>query len=251
MRNRVPVWRIGRATSWMRAHIWLAPLSLPLILFHGGFHFGGTLTTILMVLLILVVASGIVGVVLQQYLPRRMMLEVPLETIYEQIDSIRVQMLEEADQIVIAACGTLNIPTDQPSGARGPVLSLRAGGASAKLHPTEEPAKILALTPQDATPLEAFYLRDLRPFLKNPSLRHPTFGDPARAKGTFSSLESLLPRAVRSTLKDLGAICEEERQLLRQMQLHSWLHNWLLVHIPLSFALLLLAAVHVVVALRY
>ena len=43
-RKRVPTWRVGRAQAWMRGHLWLGLLSLPMILFHGGFHFGGTLT---------------------------------------------------------------------------------------------------------------------------------------------------------------------------------------------------------------
>jgi len=39
--------------------------------------------------------------------------------------------------------------------------------------------------------------------------------------------------------------------LLRQERLHRWLHGWLLLHIPLSLALILLGAVHAVMALRY
>src|SRR3981189_3600601 len=56
-RKRVPTWRVGRAQAWMRGHLWLGFLALPLILFHGGLHFGGTLTRILMWLLIITVAS--------------------------------------------------------------------------------------------------------------------------------------------------------------------------------------------------
>src|ERR1700740_2608610 len=41
-RKRVPTWRLGRAQAWMRGHLWLGLLALPLILFHGGFHFCGT-----------------------------------------------------------------------------------------------------------------------------------------------------------------------------------------------------------------
>src|SRR5258708_4980437 len=51
-RKKVPVWRVGRAQSWMRGHLWLGLLSFPLILFHGGFHFGGPLTRMLMWLFI-------------------------------------------------------------------------------------------------------------------------------------------------------------------------------------------------------
>ena len=84
-RKRVPTWRLGRAQAWMRGHLWLGFLALPLILFHGGFHFGGTLTQILMWLLIITVASGIFGAALQNYLPRLMTNDVPLETIYDEI----------------------------------------------------------------------------------------------------------------------------------------------------------------------
>jgi hypothetical protein len=61
----------------------------------------------------------------------------------------------------------------------------------------------------------------------------------------------LLPPALHTTIEDLESICEEERQLTLQAQLHLWLHGWLLLHIPLSLALLLLGAVHAVMALRY
>src|ERR1700682_5351777 len=86
-RKKRQVWRLGRAQTWMRGHLWLGLLSLPLILFHGGFHSGGMLTSVLMALLIVVVASGIFGAALQHYLPAVMTREVPMETIFEQIDS--------------------------------------------------------------------------------------------------------------------------------------------------------------------
>jgi len=39
--------------------------------------------------------------------------------------------------------------------------------------------------------------------------------------------------------------------LVLQERLHRWLHGWLLVHIPISLALVILGVVHAVVALRY
>src|ERR1700676_2207753 len=68
-RKRVPTWRIGRAQAWMRGHLWLGLLSLPVILFHGGFHFGGTLTRLLMWLLIIPGGRGIFGGALQHFVP--------------------------------------------------------------------------------------------------------------------------------------------------------------------------------------
>src|SRR4029450_4470998 len=77
-RRKVPMWRLGRAATWMRGHIWLGLLSFPLILFHGGFHFGGAVTYTLMILFMVVVVSGILGLLLQQVLPRLMLTRVPL-----------------------------------------------------------------------------------------------------------------------------------------------------------------------------
>jgi len=64
-------------------------------------------------------------------------------------------------------------------------------------------------------------------------------------------LRTVLPLETHDAVKSLEAICEEERQLRRQTRLHHWLHGWLMLHIPLSFALLLLGCVHAFMALRY
>src|SRR5271167_5115754 len=88
-RKRVPIWRLGRAQAWMRGHLWLGLLSLPMILFHGGFHFGGTLTSVLMWLLIITVVSGVFGAALQHFVPRVMTTDVKLETSYDEIGNVR------------------------------------------------------------------------------------------------------------------------------------------------------------------
>jgi hypothetical protein len=102
-RKKVPVWRIGRAQTWMRGHLWLGLLSLPLILFHGGFAFRGPLTGVLMALFFIVIASGIMGAVLQHYVPGVLTTQVPLESIYEEIPHVRAQLREEADEVVAEA----------------------------------------------------------------------------------------------------------------------------------------------------
>src|ERR1700682_2988815 len=40
-RKKKPVWRLGRAQTWMRGHLWLGLFSLPLILFYSRFAGGG------------------------------------------------------------------------------------------------------------------------------------------------------------------------------------------------------------------
>ena len=252
-RKRVPTWRLGRAQAWMRGHLWLGLLSLPMILFHGGFHFGGALTRVLMWLLIVTVASGVFGAVVQHYLPRAMTTDVKLETIYDEIGNVRILLREEADRTTEEICGDLGLGTRSGwegqraggfSAARATVA--RASGAAVAIA---EEKKIL--TEEECGPLRKFYLEEMRPFLEHPRERRGRLGDADRAHGTFVGLRTLLPEAAHEALGDLEAICDEARQLLRQEQLHRWLHGWLLVHIPVSLALIVLGAVHAVAALKW
>ena len=91
----------------------------------------------------------------------------------------------------------------------------------------------------------------MRPFLQSHGARHQLLSSRDRAHSTFEGLRMLLPAEAQEATKRLEQICEEERQLRRQSLLHHWLHGWLMLHIPLSFALLLLGVVHAITALRY
>ena len=214
LRRRVPTWRVGHAATWMKGHLWLGLLSYALILFHGGFRLGGPLTLSLMALFTVVVASGVYGVLLQQYVPRLMLARLPLETVYEQIDSVVRQLRDEADALVAAVVGPLP-ERSAPSGMR------------------------------------EIYLAEIRPYLAAERTHNSRLSAPAVATALFRHLRTLVPPALHPTLQELEAICDERRQLAEQKRLHHWLHGWLLVHVPLSMALLLLAVVHAVVSLRY
>src|ERR1700732_4904195 len=124
-RKRVPTWRIGRAQAWMRGHLWLGLLRLPVILFHGGVHFGATFTRLLMWLLIITVVIGIFGAALQHFVPRVMTTDVKLETIYDEIGNVRKLLREEADRAVEMVCGPIGL------GKSASEEVLRAGGLSA------------------------------------------------------------------------------------------------------------------------
>ena len=250
-RKRVPTWRLGRAQAWMRGHLWLGLLTLPVILFHSGFHFGGTLTSVLMWLLIITVASGVFGAALQHYLPNVMTTDVRLETIYDEIGHVRMLLLEEADRDVEALCGQLGLAQASKD------ESWRAGGftaarsmAAAKSG-TAVAAETVVLSEEERAPLRMFYLSELRPFLMHPKKRGARLSNADKAHGMFSGLQTLMPNSTHATLRDLEEICDEARQLATQERLHLWLHGWLLLHIPLSLALILLGAVHAVMALRY
>jgi len=99
LRKKVPLWRIGSVQRWLRAHIWLTFLTIPLILFHSGFRLGGPMTTLLMVLYAIVMVSGIYGLILQHVMPRLMKERLPAETVFEQIPHIRAQLCLAAEKM--------------------------------------------------------------------------------------------------------------------------------------------------------
>jgi hypothetical protein len=232
-RKKVPVWRLGRAQTWMRGHLWLGLLSLPLICFHAGFRFGGLLTSVLMILLLIVVASGIFGAALQHFMPSVVTARVPMETIFEQVDNIRAQLVAEADEMVDAMCG--------PPGLEIPAI--------ARIMPVGATAAPAAS--KGTLPLRKFYSQELRPFLRHESNQSHSLSSEVKASAMFEGLRTLLPASLHETINNLEQICDEERQLRRQVTFHHWLHGWLMLHVPLSLALLLLGCAHAIMALRY
>ena len=213
----------GTMAGWLKGHLWLGLLSYPLIIYHAGFQLGGTLTLTLMVLFTLVILSGIFGIIVQQFIPRLMTTRLPAEATYEQIDSILGSLQDEADDQVKKACGG--------------TLDVEATGKG----------------PDGSDTLRKFYVETVQPFL------HGRRGGAAGALSSggqrvamFERERVMLPdKKLRDTLNSLESMCDERTLLLLQRRLHRWLHGWLLIHIPISAALLILSIAHVIAAIYY
>lgn len=245
-RKKFPVWRVGRATTWMRGHLWLGLLSFPYILFHSGFSLGtAPLTRTLMVLFIIVVVSGIVGVVLQQYIPRLMTDRVPMETVYEQIDRVCGQLVDEAATATSELCSALEGHLEFATQKR------RAEAAAAGTMGGLTFASALETDGRSAGSIRALFEDQIKPYLLQDGGRGNALSDKARTTAMFQEFRVLCPQDLWPRLNDLENICEEKRELDQQRRLHRILHGWLLFHIPTSYALLLLGAFHAVIALRY
>jgi hypothetical protein len=253
LRKKFPIWRIGRTQTWMRGHLWLGVLSLPLVLLHSGFLFGHGLTSMLMWLFAGVWFSGLFGAWLQHTMPRRLLREVPMETIYEQIGHVRSQLLDEGDTVVAQACGKLELEISPPTSQilrSGAAPSTEAAGTKGASHLLVSVLRTGSGGADDGAPLRDFYLREVRPFLASPSRRHP-LAETTSAAAMISTVRALVPPTLQAAIGDLESICEEERQLMRQEWLHGVLHAWLIVHVPLAYAVMVLAVVHIVMALRF
>jgi hypothetical protein len=260
LRKRYPASPFGRVKTWLRAHTWLGLLSFLLILMHSGFRWGHGLAAVLMWIFAFILFSGIFGTVLQNYLPRRMTELVSRETIYEEIPTVVNGLRVEADERVEFITADL--------GFEEPPEYVRAGGVKRYFDPDQkksagEKLRAVALKRKASPQIElaesaraafrAHYLQEMRPYLfEHPaalSLRLYASADAVSAY--FHHLRTIMPIAAHNVLRDLEEILEERRQLLVQRRMHMWLHGWLLVHVPLSFALIVLVALHAVLALRY
>jgi hypothetical protein len=257
VRKKLRVWRIGRTQIWLRAHIWLGLLCVPLLVYHSGFRWGGPLSAVLLILLLVVVGSGIWGLILQQFLPTRLLYEVPAETIYSQIDQVSSQLHDEARRLVLAVCGPQ--PGDPVPGAEQ-----RAGYAASGTHLVvgavrtagSVQGKVLeTLAPSDpipgSEPLRKFFQSSISPYLLEGTASGRPLRDPTRAAGLFQDLRTQLHPEAHAVVDALERLCDQRRQFDTQARIQFWLQNWLWVHTPLSAALIVLMFIHVWVALMY
>jgi hypothetical protein len=247
-RKHVRIKRLGSAQAWLRAHIWLGLLVLPILIFHSGFRLGGSLSMVLMVLLIIVIVSGVVGLVLQQILPRRLLELVPQETIPTQIPRVRLQLHEEAAELVEVACGTAKPAAKKENGE--PILSyLPAGVARMTIRPAARPAAKPTGVAPDAQPLRMFHDSLIAPYLQSGG-RTP-LRSTSQSVVLFQDLRDILEPALHPTVDALEELCERRRQYDEQARLQFWLHSWLCIHLPLSAALVVLMFVHAFYAIKY
>jgi hypothetical protein len=135
LRKKIPLWRIGTVQRWLRAHIWLTILTIPLILLHSGFRLGGPMTTFLMVLYGVVMVSGFYGLFLQHLMPRLMKERLPAETVFEQIPHIRSQLAVAAEKMR---------DSFKPAPAKKPATAAAPAPSAAKT--AAAPAAVMAST---------------------------------------------------------------------------------------------------------
>ncbi len=255
-RKKVRAWRIGSARAWMRAHIWLGLLTLPLIVLHSGFSLGGQLSSLLMILFGIVIVSGLFGLFLQQFLPRLMFEQVPAETIYSQIDYVAEQSYWNAEDLITSTCGAAGEgpslrprpPKSEASLAFVTVGAVRTvGSVQGKVLQTQVPATASINTDL----LRNSFRKKIGPYLLEGGKSGSPLQLPTAAATFFRDLESGLGPEGRGVAAALESLCDQRRQYDLQIRIHGWLHSWLCLHVPLSVALVGLMFVHIFVALKY
>ena len=268
VRKKLPHVPIGHVQTWLRAHIWLTFLTVPLILLHSGFHLGSPMTTLLMGLYAVVMLSGIYGLILQQKMPEWMKEQLPAETVYEQIPNIRAGLCAKARELHRALR-----PEQTQAAARLTRPTLPRGAELAEL-PTSSPLEIddKAASPATVIAAETQATENVDPGMDPASVRRLTtfvedqllpylearrgdrfrLGQAREAGEIFRYLKLRVAERYRARVEEMERWCAERRLLDLQTKMQHWLHAWLFVHVPISFLLLLLTFWHAFVTLfRY
>jgi hypothetical protein len=240
-KRRLPHWRLGRAQTWLRGHIWLGLLSVWLVALHGAFALGGPLTTALWMLLAAVSLSGVFGLILQQWVPRLLLHSVPGETVAQQLTRQLAYADERLKETVVEFAGSI----DSPAPAWDPAAA--GGGAAAAAGAA--PAADLTKPPHGGEPLRRFYHDYVVPFIEGQ--RRSPLAIAGRSESLYVSLRTMTPVHIHPGIDEVRGLVTRRRLLMKQRGLMKVLYSWLFVHVPLSWGLLALTAFHAVYALRY
>jgi hypothetical protein len=251
---------LGSARFWMAAHLWLGLLVVPLVALHAGFRFGGNLSWLLAWSLIVVIASGVFGLVMQNILPRLLTEAVPDETAYSQIDEVGEQFAADALRLARLYGGPadddrLSDPTSEPA-ARGAARAGRATVVGAPrrvgtIVPRSRHPQVDLPAAADSPELHRALQEDVVAFLRTGRSPSGRLSRAAEATWYFDDLRRRVRPEARPAVDEIETLCSRRRQLNLQQRLHVWLHGWMSIHLPLSAAMMLLLVAHVVGALVY
>lgn len=204
----------GTLQGWVSAHVYLGLLTLLVIPLHAGFRFGWDVHTLAFALLVVVVLSGVVGVLLYHVIPGRLTgLEVKQQA--DKIDPELKRLLSDLRALVKDKSEVL-------------VQIYRSELAASQQHARSGWS---LLTKGRARDLIAERSADLT---------RKVSAVPPEDHATFQVLSQLLLKKTQL-----------EVNLLHQMQLRNALKAWLYVHVPVSIAMVCAVGIHLIVVFWY
>ncbi len=245
LRRKRPTLKVGRLQTWLKGHIWLTLLTVPLIMLHSGFSLGSPMTAVLVLVYAIVMVSGVYGLALQHFLPRLMKERIPLETIFEQIPHV----LKQFEDAAIELRKSLD-----PAPAPAPATSTAPTNAATAMMTATEPA---TATVAEAAPdpsievMKSFIDEAGLPYLSAKRGDKLMLGNQRVSDEQFRLLKVSVALEWQAKVEQLQAWCDERRQLDLQTKFQHWLHAWLLVHVPVSVLLLIFTAWHAIAALYF
>jgi hypothetical protein len=236
IRRRNRLWRIGRVRLWLRAHVWFSILTIPLVAFHCGFTTGGVHTTWLMLLYGFVMATGFFGLAMQHFMPRIMKDRLPQEVVFEQIPHIRGLLVAAAEEL-----------------RKSLAAAMEPAPAAVAAAPVAEPAEpVPEAEPDTSAGIIAEFMDDeCLPYLRKRRGDRHRLGDQKTSDDLFRLLKLHATAQYVQPLIDMQQWCDDRRMMDLQTKLHHWLHGWLLLHVPASFALIVWTAWHAWIEIQF
>ena len=226
----------GQAHVWVSAHVYLGLSLLVIATLHTGFHFSWNIHTLTYVLMLLVIASGIYGVVMYAVLPGRITVNragVGLDAMLAEIAALDTSILALAGQIDTQ---THNIVTRS-------VRKARVGGTT-----WEQLSGNYRRAGDRGDPGSLFLLDDAQGARTGP----PAVGE-RRSQAAVTFFAGRMfdagqgPRA--ATLQKLLQAVTLRKALAdrvnRDITLRARMNIWLYVHVPLTVGLLAALVAHV------
>lgn len=133
-------------------------------------------------------------------------------------------------------------PASAPAAATAPALPPTAAPKPAPPPPKKD------VPPAGAEPLRRFWNEYGSAYFEG---QDSVLEYPGKANSLLAALKTMTPAHIHPGIDGLAYLVERRRQLVRQRHMQRVLMSWLIVHVPLSWGLLVLAIVHAVMALRW
>lgn len=236
--------RLGTVKGWTSAHVYLGLSLIVISTLHTGFQFGLNVHTLGYVLMMLVIASGLYGLVVYSQLP--------MEIAQGRGGASREAWIEEALEL-----GEQALKLAEPLGedlhrkvVRSVEKSTIGGGLRRQLYGQPEARQGAEDFRQSIQQrIETLRLKAATPFDASVT-RQNTVMFMADQLGGVGKSEQELQR-IQQLLDVLGQRKALVARINRDIALHARLQVWLLVHVPLTFALIAALIAHVVAVFFY
>lgn len=210
-RKKLPFLPLGRSAIWLQAHVYVGLLTVLVFLLHTSFALPNGLIEILLWLLFVAVAgSGVIGIALSRALAR-LLHQRGKRIIFESIPVFRARLADEVRDLAQQSVSDL------------------ASSTIAQYY---------------ATRLHGYFRRPRHLFAHLRRSREPLL----HMQREIKSLERYLDQKGKDILAQIESRVIAKSNLDFQYALQLVLKLWLFVHIPLTYGLVLVAAVHIVLA---
>lgn len=214
VRKKLPFLPLGSATTWLQIHIYLGLFSGILFGLHSQWQLpSGIFEIVLALLYSAVFVSGLLGLIISRVFARRLSIR-PGEFLFQRIAPMRHQLLNQVERLVIQCMETTK-----------------------------------------STGVPEFYARRLKPYFERP--RHFWYHlilsnrPVSLLLSELQSLERYLNETERDVMRQIVEFVKQKDDLDYHFAHQATLRYWLFAHVPLTYALLCFAAVHVVLVYAF